>query len=208
MKSRVIICLAFLSACSYTHRPTPVAVEQNYETGIITKTVRLGWKEYPPFALIREQSQSARERLLADIRRECPNARLLGEGSQGEDRLWVRYRCEQEGASSFQPPPAVGIPHTAEEMSAATFRAMTKQCGEAYARGMNAAQELQDARLQTGGFSLQEQGAIAVKLLTDDLLDDRTRVYLGVLGFTVEREQQGRADYLQMMNLSSTTLRQ
>jgi hypothetical protein len=73
---------------------------------------------------------------------------------------------------------------------------MATKCGEAYARGMNAAQELQNARLHAQGLSLQDQGDIALKLLIDEPLDERVRGFLDALRISPEGEHQARADYL------------
>jgi hypothetical protein len=110
----VFVCC---TACSL-FQPTPRVVERNYEDSSVTKSVKIGHdlNAWPP---LQETQEHARARLIADISRECPQYKILAEGTQTgshvESRpelnvfsgkqemaansvpdyyLWIRYRCK------------------------------------------------------------------------------------------------------------------
>lgn len=104
--SLILVSMFLFSACAI-FQPPPATVERNYEGDSFTKRVKIGHdlNLWPP---LQESSDHARERLLADIQRECPRYRILAEGTDSQNHvgyksrqneteyfLWVRYRCER-----------------------------------------------------------------------------------------------------------------
>jgi hypothetical protein len=110
----------FLASCSL-FQPTPTVTERNYETGSQTKMVKVGNDvNLNPLDFMEETFDHARQRLVADIQRECPRYQVLAEGPQAgshvesqpelnvfsgkqemaaksvaDHYLWIRYRCER-----------------------------------------------------------------------------------------------------------------
>lgn len=112
-----MVFLALVTACS--SRPLPTVVEQNYQSGERIRQVRVGGDYYWAFTLAEPEPQ-ARERLMAEVAKDCSRHRLVAEGRKENPRteidsdfnnvtnrtevtsrkvtdvyLWVRYRCEQ-----------------------------------------------------------------------------------------------------------------
>lgn len=216
----VVLC----SACA--SRPAPTIVERNYESGERIKQVKIGGDYYWAFTLPESESE-AKARLMSEVSKECPRHSILAEGKKENERtvigsrfnnvtnrtdvtsedvtdvyLWVRYRCEKDGSdssSSATAPTSISV----TEAKAAAFQAVARKCGEDYARGLDAASALVDLRLQNAGFALQEQAAIAKKLLLQEPRDERLREYLIALGVRPEGEQMVREAYFRLMQVSA-----
>src|SRR5581483_4563201 len=116
MRSIWLESFLLLAGCPY--RPSPTLVERNYQSGERMKQVRVGGDYYWMWTTPEPEAQ-ARERLLADVRAECPQHAVLAEGRSLQPRLvsedqlnihtnqlqkvtvsvtdvylWIRYRCQ------------------------------------------------------------------------------------------------------------------
>jgi hypothetical protein len=228
MTARIAFALLFCTSCTL-FQPTPRVVERNYEDDSVTKRVKVGrdLNVWPP---LQETQEHARARLIADISRECPKYKLLSEGTETQDRevigshynsvhkayetdsmtatdvyLWIRYRCDgSPSVPTYRAPTSLPSP---EEAKARAFQAMSQKCGEDYARGIEAAGQLQEARLRTAGFSSETETKVATNLLTDAPMTEQSRLYLSALGLSEQGERQARGDFLRMLKASPTDLR-
>ena len=120
MKTRtrlILLSVALLTASCFPFSSPLSVVEHNDEQGAITKRVKLGrdFTRWPPRW---ETPGHARERLLTDIRQECPSYHIVAEGTDSQSQvstgpdltvrtgkietvpltetvyfLWMRYRC-------------------------------------------------------------------------------------------------------------------
>lgn len=118
-----LVVATLAASCAYSSRPAPEVVSRNYETNSAIRRVYLGQDGLKllvsPISRTRESTESAKQRLLASIASECPQYRILEDGT-GEDKevgsstelnahthqfekvtttyrrpyYWVRYRCE------------------------------------------------------------------------------------------------------------------
>jgi hypothetical protein len=119
MKSNLWGVVGIVCCLSCSSRPLPITAARNYETGEVTKIVRVGGDNYQVL-YISEPLDEAHRRLFADMQRDCPQPTIVAEGQDNKDRtvlgshfnnvtggtevssenvtdvfLWVRYRCEK-----------------------------------------------------------------------------------------------------------------